>query len=109
MGPRRDVHSSRIETSGVATGESFRRPASTSSVKRAHCDLKRASTLALAFIMPLVGTYKISFGASFTSGAFRSRVRFRGTSISLHRVVFDVAKDAYIDLEKHLVAAVARE
>jgi arylsulfatase len=35
--------------------------------------------------------------------------RFGFTGGTIHKVVFDVAKDAYIDLEKHLVAAVARD
>src|SRR5262249_13157694 len=34
---------------------------------------------------------------------------FRFTGGTIHKVVFDVAKDAYVDLEKHLLAAIARD
>jgi hypothetical protein len=44
------VRSSRIETLGVDTDKSFRRPASTSSVKRAHCELKSASRVAFSLL-----------------------------------------------------------
>ena len=35
--------------------------------------------------------------------------RFDFTGGTLHKVVFDVAADAYLDLEKHLLAAIARD
>jgi hypothetical protein len=55
-----------IETSSVDTGESIRRLASTSSARPAHCELKRAVKLAPAFIVPLIGMYKMSFALEFS-------------------------------------------
>ena len=41
------------------------------------------------------------------SAEYKSNVKFSGGTIA--KVVFDVADDAYIDVERHMAAAVARD
>jgi hypothetical protein len=41
------------------------------------------------------------------SGEYQPRFEFTGGSIV--KVVFDVADDAYVDIEQHLAAAMARD
>lgn len=46
------------------------------------------------------------FACSLSASAVQ---KFDFTGGTIHKVVFDVANDAYIDLEKHLLAAIARD
>jgi len=56
---------------------------------------------------PCKGAINLDIGGDAVSSAYENRFEFTGGTITM--VVFDVADDAYIDVERHLEAATARD
>ena len=49
----------------------------------------------------------VAYSGDAVSSEYKSNVRFTGGTIP--KVVFDVADDAYVDVERHMAAAMARD